>query len=38
MTGLSYWYGIIIYLKINSPGYGNNIVDGINATDKGCLK
>ena len=31
---LSSLYGIIIYLAINAPGNVNNVVDGINATNK----
>ena len=38
MTVLSYSYGIITDHVINSPGHGNNVVDGINATDKRYLK
>ena len=38
ITVLSYSYGIIIYRKINSPGHGNNVVDGLNAMDKRYLK
>ena len=35
---LSSWYGIIIDSAINAPGHGNNVVDGMNATDKRYLK
>ena len=38
MTVLSYSYCIIMYCKINAPGYGNNVVDGLNTTDKHYLK
>ena len=38
MTVLSYSYGIIVYHAINAPGYVNNVVDGLNATDKLYLK
>ena len=38
MTVLSYSYGIITDHVINSPGHGNNFVDGINATEKCYLK
>ena len=38
MTVLSYSYGIIMYHTINTPGYGNNFVDGINETEKHYLK
>ena len=38
MTMLSSLYGIIIYREINSPGHGNNIVDGLNSTYKSYLK
>ena len=35
---LSSSYGIIIDLEINVPGHGNNVVDGINVTNKIYLK
>ena len=38
MTVLSYLYGKIMDLAINSPVNGNNIVDGINATENIYLK
>ena len=38
MTVLSYSYDIIMDHKINSPDLGNNVFDGINATDKRYLK
>ena len=38
MTVLSYSYGIIMDRAINAPVHGNNVVDGINATDKLYLK
>ena len=38
MTVLSYSYVIMMDREINAPGYGKNIVDGINATDKCYLK
>ena len=38
MTMLSSSYGIIIDCSINAPCHGNNVVDGLNATDKGYLK
>ena len=34
MTVLLCSYGIIWVLATNVPGYGNNVVDGINATEK----
>ena len=34
MTVLLYLYGIIMDSAINAPGHGNNVVNGINATDK----
>ena len=34
MTVLSYSYGIIMYFSINTPGHGNDGVDGMNATNK----
>ena len=37
-TLLSYPYGIIMYLAINLPGCVNNVIDGLNATDKPYLK
>ena len=38
MTVLSSWYGIIMDSVINAPGHGNNVVDGLNATDKHYFK
>ena len=38
MTMLSYSYGIIMNRAINSPGHEDNVVDGLNATDKCYLK
>ena len=38
ITVLSYSYGIIMYLEINAPVRGNNVVDEINATEKRYLK
>ena len=38
MTVLSSSYGILILDAINSPGHGNNVFDGLNATDKLHLK
>ena len=38
MTVLSYSYSIIMDLEINPPFNGNNVVDGVNATDKPYLK
>ena len=38
ITVLSSSYGIIMYREINAPDHGNNVVDGINATDKLYLK
>ena len=38
MLVISSSYGIIIYRAINSPGHGNNVVDGLNATEKRYLK
>ena len=38
MTVLSSSYCIIMDWAVNAPGHGNNIVDGINATDKLYLK
>ena len=38
MTVLSSSYGIITDCTINAPGHGNNVVDGINTTDKRYLK
>ena len=37
-TVLSSSYGIIMDREINAPGHGNNVADGINATDKIYLK
>ena len=37
ITALSSSYGIIMDLATNTPGHGNNIVDGLNATDKRYL-
>ena len=38
MTVLSSSYGIIMDHAINAPCHGNNVVDGLNATDKNYLK
>ena len=38
MTVLSYSYGIIMDRAINAPVHGNNVVDGLNTTDKHYLK
>ena len=38
MTLLSFSYGIIMDLDINTIGHGNNVVDGLNSTDKRYLK
>ena len=38
MTVLSSLYGIIMDSSINAPGNKNNVVDGINATEKCYLK
>ena len=38
MAVLSSLYGITIYRAINTPGYGNNGVYILNATDKRYLK
>ena len=38
MTVLSSSDGFIMDCAINAPGHGNNIVDGINATDRCYLK
>ena len=38
MTVLSSSYDIIMDRAINAPGYVNNVVDGINATEKRHLK
>ena len=38
ITVLSSSYGITMYRAINTPGHGNNVVDGMNATDKRYLK
>ena len=38
MTLLSSSYGIIMDHAMNPPGHGNNVVDGLNATDKNYLK
>ena len=38
MDVLSYSYGNIIDIVINTPGRGNNAVDGLNETDKRYLK
>ena len=38
MTVLSSSYVIIMDLAINAPGNRNNVVDGLNATDKHFLK
>ena len=38
VTVLSSSYGIIMDRGINSPHRGNNVVDGLNATDKRYLK
>ena len=37
MTVLSPSYGIKMDRAINAPGHGNNVVDGINATEKRYL-
>ena len=37
-TVLSFSYDIIKDHKINAPGNGNNVVDGLNVTDKCHLK
>ena len=33
ITMLSSLYGIIMYNAINAPGHGNNVVDGLIATE-----
>ena len=33
MTVLSSLYRKTMYCEINAPGHGNNVVDGLNATD-----
>ena len=38
MTVLTDSYGIIMGHKINAPGHGNNVIDGLNSTDKHYLK
>ena len=38
MTVVSYLCGIIVYNEINKPVRVNNIVDGLNTTDKLYLK
>ena len=38
MTVLSSSYGIMIDLAMNAPGHGNNVVYGLNETDKHDLK
>ena len=38
MTVLSYLYGMTMDRAINSPGHGNNILYGLNATEKHYLK
>ena len=38
MTVLSSSYFIIMYRLIDAPCRGNNVVDGLNATDKRYLK
>ena len=38
MTILSALFGIIMYHLINAPSHGNNVVDGINTTEKLYLK
>ena len=38
MNVLSSSYVIIMDCAINAPGHGNNVVDGINATDTRYLK
>ena len=35
---LSSSYGIIMDCEINETGYGNNVVDGLNATNKRCFR
>ena len=37
MTVLSSSNGIIMHRAINAPSHGNNVVDGINATEKRYL-
>ena len=37
LSMLSYSYYIINYRHVGSPGHGNNVMDDINATDKGYL-
>ena len=37
MTITSSSYANISVFTINSPGHGNNVVDGLNATDNRCL-
>ena len=38
MNVLSSSYGIIMDREINAPGHGKNVFDGLNATNKNCLK
>ena len=38
MPVLSYSYGIIMDCAINAPGHRNNVIYGLNATDKCYLK
>ena len=38
MTVLSSLYSIIMDRAINAPGYGKNVVDRLNATEKCYLK
>ena len=38
MTLLSYSYDVIMDRAISSPGNGNNVFDGLNATDKPYFK
>ena len=37
-TVLSYSYGIIMDSKVNAPGHGKNVVNGLNSTYKRYLK
>ena len=34
MTVLYYSYGILMDRAMNAPGHGNNVVNGINATEE----
>ena len=38
MTVFSYSYGIIMDRAINAPDHGNNVVNGINVTEKRYLE